>query len=181
MKDATKDLVSKAEEFLKRHRFTDAAACFEKAAESEDDKAKAAPLLKRAGEAYAQTRSLEDAGRCYSQAGELMDNEGKAECLMAYWQSLVLEIAGCQYDCGYEWRGDTTGDHDADHHFYQDQIKQYQQEAQRVLVEALRIAGVNKREIIRAANKECRKRKKDGWGAGICSNIVAHATAEAKK
>ena len=176
MEDESKSVEETAQEHLRLRRFTDAAKCFEKAAETQQDKKKAAQLLKKAAEAYAETRSTEDAGRCFRGAAGLLEKREKAACLMAYWKHLVLEIAGCQYDCGFEWRGATDGSHDSDHEYYQGKIREYEKEAVQVLSEALGIKGVKRSDIIGEAQDECRKRDKDGWGAAACRSIISDAT-----
>lgn len=173
MADEAQHLVRTAEEHLHRGQLPDAARCLEEAAATAGSKAEAARLLANAAETYARARSTEDAGRCYRQAGQLLGGDDKAECLMAYWRSLILAIAGCEYDCGYEWRGDTSGAHDADHDHYQGRIGQHEEEAARVLAEVLHIEGIDRRRIIKRAQKECRERGRDGWGAGVCARIIA--------
>ena len=111
--------------YRKNNRLQEAARCFEEAADREDDRQRRAELLQRAAGAYGDGRHMADAGRCCRQACELLEHEEKAQCLMAYWRSLILEIAGCQYECSYEWRGATDGSHDDDHDFYQGLIKRY--------------------------------------------------------
>ena len=183
MKDDAQNLEETAEEHLRERRFTEAAECFEKAAAAQKDNRATAQLLKRAAEVHAQMRSIgaiEDAERCYRQAGQLLDKTGKAECLMAYWRVLILEIAGCAYDCSYEWRGEMDDTHDADHDFYQGEIRQYRKEALEVLTEVLNIEGISRRKIIREAKKEHRRRKKDGWGASICENMIDSITGKGK-
>ena len=178
MNDEASNLVKSAEEHLQERRFSDAAKCFEQAAGAEGDRTEAAQLWRKAAEAYEETRSMENAGRCYRGAAELMDNEEKTECLMTYWRLLIMEIAGCQWECCFEWRGDMDGEHDDDHEYNQNQIMEYREEAERVLREVLNIDGINRRKIIREAKKEHRRRKKDGWGAGVCATVIANATAD---
>lgn len=179
MNDETAKLVEMAEEHLRERRSYDACTCFEEAAGTEQDNGRKAHLWQRAGDAYANVRSTENARRCYQQAAQLLDGQEKADCLLTLWRHLILEIAGCQWDCSFEWRGETDGSHDADHEYYQGAIAQYQKEAERVLHQALSIEGVRTRRIIKGAKRECKRREKDGWGAKICWSIVAEATRRA--
>ena len=176
MNDETRKLVEMAEEHLRERRWDDACKCFEEVAGTEEDNATRAQLWQRAGEVYAKVRSTSDANRCYQQAAQLLDGQEKADCLMAYWRHLILAIAGCQWDCCFEWRGETDGSHDADHEYYQEAIAGYRKEAERVLEQALSIEGISTRRIIREARRECKRRQKDGWGAKICWSIVAEVT-----
>ena len=179
MDDEVQKLVETAEEHLGAHRVTDAAKAFEEAAGRASGAGPTAQLLRRAADAHAQTRSTAEAGRCYRQAAQFLDGDDRAECLMAHWRNLILEIAGCLYDCSFEWRGATDGSHDDDHDYYQGAVAKLRSEAEQVLEEALQVKGANRRRIAREARKECRRRQKDGWGAGICRDIVARATASA--
>lgn len=75
-----------------------------------------------------------------------------------------MAIAGCEWECCFEWRGDAE-DHEADHDINQSLIAEYRKAAEEVLTEALNIEGVNPRKVIREAERVCREREKDGWGA----------------
>ena len=177
MKDETERLIAEAEEHINKREFTDAAKCYEKAAEGTDDKKEAVQFLKKAAQAYDKMRYTEDAVRCYLQAAEFLEKTEKAECLVACFKVYVLAIAGCAYDCGFEWRGATDGSHDDDHDFYQEQIKKYRKGAEKLLSEAIAVEGADKEKIIQQARNECKTREKEsGWGASACWNILANAT-----
>ena len=179
MNDETRKLVEMAEEHLRERRSDDACKCFEQAAGTEEDNGRKAQWCQRAAEVHGKVRSTENAGRCYRQAALLLDGQEKADCLLAWWRHLILEIAGCQWDCCFEWRGETDGSHDDDHEYYQGAIARYQKEAERLLHEALNIEGISTGRIIKEAKKECRRREKDGWGAKICWSTIAEATRRA--
>jgi len=177
MSETPTELVARAEDYMGQRRFGEAAKCFEAAAAAARYKARIAELLKRAAGAYAEFGSTRDAGRCYLKASEFLEKNDRAECLMAYWRALILAIAGSLYDCGFEWKGEP--DHHEDHVSYQQDVREYQEEAERVLGEVLRIEGVDRDAVIEEAREECRRRKKDGWGASECWQIVENVTRTA--
>jgi len=175
MSKTTTELVAEAEEWIAQRRFGEAAKCFEAAAAAARYKERIAELLKRAALAYAEGQRTSDAGRCFCQAARLLEGKDKAECLMAYWRALILAIAGTLYDCCFEWKGEA--DHHEDHVAYQREVREYAEEAERVLAEALQVEGVDRDAAIEQARAECRRREKDGkWGASECWAIVAKAT-----
>jgi len=177
MKDKTKILITRAEEYMNERKFNEAGECYEMAAAAAEDKSETVEFLKKAAEAYDKTRKTEDAVRCYTEASQFLEKMEKAECLMACFGVYILEIAGCQYECGYEWRGATDGSHDDDHDYYQGEIKKYQKEAEKILRQALSIEGVNTKKIIKQARNEWKKRKKDGgWGSPQCLKIIENVT-----
>ena len=180
MNDETRKLVETAEDHLRERRSYDACRCFEEAAGTEQDNGRKAQLWQRAGDAHANVRSTENARRCYQQAAQFLDGQQKADCLLAWWRHLLLVIAGCQWDCSFEWRGETDGSHDDDHEYYQAAIARYREEAVRILRQALSIEGINARRIIKEARRECKRREKDGWGAQIGWSIVAEVTGTGK-
>ena len=181
MNDQSRKLAETAEEHLRERRSDEACRCLEEAAGAEEDRGTKAQLWQRAAEVYAEDRSTENAGRCYRKASLLLEGQEKADCLLAWWRHLILAIAGCQWDCSFEWRGETDGSHDADHEYYQGAIARYREEAERVLREALSIEGIRTSGIIKEAKRECRRREKDGWGAKICWSIVAEVTGKGKR
>jgi len=174
MSETPSELVARAEEWLRQRRFGEAARCFEAAEAAARSKAGRAELLRRGADAYVEERSTSEAGRCFLKASGLLEGKDKADCLMAYWRALVLAIAGDLYDCGFEWKGEP--DHHDDHVAYQQSVQKREEEAVRVLSEALRIEGIDRDAIIAEARAECRRREKDGWGAAHCWAIVARAT-----
>jgi hypothetical protein len=167
------DLVARAESCLKQGQFNRAGKWFEEAAAAEKKPAPKAALLQRAGSAFLEDRSLKDAGRCYWQLNTLLGNRDRAQNLMLYWHALILEIAGCRYECGFEWKGEP--DHHEDHLSYQRDIEQHQQEAIRVLTTVLHIEGVDRKAILEEATADCRRRQQDGWGAAECEEIIGQA------
>jgi hypothetical protein len=90
-----------------------------------DDKARS--LISEA-ETHAERRATGDAERCFRQACSLLSGDEKAECLMACWRMLISAIADNLYDCGFEWRGDLDGSHDADSRGYREAIDRYRQQ-----------------------------------------------------
>ena len=161
---------------MNKGKFNDAGKCFEEAAASVVDKREAVEFLKKAAQAYDEWGVTEDAVRCHLESSPFLEKTARAECLLACFRIYVSQIAGYEYDCGFEWRGATDGSHDDDHDFYQGRIKQYQSEAEKVLREALSIEGADEDKIIKQANDECIKRKKEGgWGESICWNIITNA------
>jgi len=178
MRDETNSLIARAEEYMKERKFGDAGKCFEEAAASVVDKREGVEFLKKAAQAYEGSGVTEDnALRCYLEASQFLDKTEKAECLLACFRVYVSKIAGYEYDCGFEWRGATDGSHDDDHEFYQEKIKQYQREAEKILREALSIEGADKNKIIRQAKDECTRRKREGgWGESACWFIITNAT-----
>ena len=176
MDSETQKLVAAAEAAIGKYRYTEAGRCFEAAAALEPEPSGKAQLFERAAGAFDETRSVEDAGRCYQAAAALLEGEPRAECLMTCWRMLILEIAGCLYDCGYEWRGDTSDEHASDGAFYRKQVERYREQAEAVLCDALATEGVSRSKVLEQARAACREREKDGWGAAICWSIVEKAT-----
>ena len=172
-----KNPLARAEEYMNKREFTEAGRCYEMAASAADDKREAVACLKKAAEAYDKKRKTEDAVRCYTEASQFLEKMEKAECLMACFGVYILEIAGCQYECSYEWRGEMNDNHDDDHDYYQGEIRKYQKEAEKILRQALSIEGVNRKKIIKQAKNEWKKRKKDGgWGSPQCLTIIENVT-----
>ena len=65
MRDETKSLITRAEEYMNKGKFNDAGKCFEEAAASVVDKREAVEFLKKAAQAYDEWGVTEDAVRCY--------------------------------------------------------------------------------------------------------------------
>ena len=172
MEDHPEDLVQHAEELLRERKLGEGARCLEEAAGLRGDGRNKAGLFRKAAHVYGEVRATEDAGRCYRNAARLLESEERAACLLEYWKLLILEIAGCLYDCGFEWRGDVSGGHDADHRYYQETIEKHKREAEDVLAEALKVDGVNREALLREAKEECKERAEDGWGASQCQDII---------
>jgi len=114
-----------------------------------------------------------EADRCYQNVVQLLDGEQKAECLMDSWKDLIDTIVHFEYDCSFEWRGETDGSHDS----YQEDLNRYQKKAEDVLKQALSVKGVDKNRIIEKASDECQKREKEGgWGSSRCWSIIRNVT-----
>jgi hypothetical protein len=114
------------------------------------DKETAAALLIKASEAFRKPGSFNKAAGCCQKAAELLEGKGKAACLMASWKILMDAIVAFEYDCGFEWRGETNGSHDS----YLNDIERYGNEATDVLRKALRIDGVDANRIIKQAEEK---------------------------
>lgn len=169
MNEQVQRFITKAEEALQNRKYIDAGRCFEKAAETTHHKTQAAKLLRKASAAYGDCGMYREADRCFQNAIQLLDGEQKAECLMECWENVIETIVHFEYDCSFEWRGETDGSHDS----YQEDINRYQEKAENLLKQALSTKGVDKDRIIEIARSECRKREKeDGWGASRCWNII---------
>jgi len=108
MSEKPADIVARAELCLGKRQFSDAAKCFEEAAAAEADRTRRAALLKRAGGAYLEERSLKDAGRCYWQLGALLEKKNKAETLMVYWRGLIMAIAGSRTTAALSGKANLT-------------------------------------------------------------------------
>ena len=177
MQNDANDPVAQAEAYLAKRQFSDAARCFEIAAAAADGKKETAVHLRKAARAYAEMRETEDAARCWLEAARCLEGVEKAECFMDCFRAYILEIAGCEYDCGYEWRGATDGSHSDDHAYYQETIRKYQKEAQKVIGMALSVKGADKYIVMDQARDELQKRKSKGnWGADRCAEIISNVT-----
>ena len=164
-----KRLIQEAEIFLKQKKFSDAGRCFEKAAAITDDKREMVVLLKKAAEAFREPRSISDEIRCHLNASRLLEGNEKAESLLACWRANIQGIVDYEYDCSFEWRGETNGSHDS----YLKDLDRYQKEAEKVLKQALTVKKVKKKKIIKQASNECRRREQEGgWGASRCWKTI---------
>ena len=130
-------------------------------------------------EVLTEGRKLENAQKALEIAEQLFEQEKqwgaeeKANNIMDSWLGLIDTIVHFEYDCSFEWRGETDGSHDS----YQEDLNQYQKKAEDVLKQALSVEGVDKDRIIEKASAECRKREKEGgWGAARCWNIIRNVT-----
>ena len=102
-----------------------------------------------------------------------LEAEQKANNIMEDWIDLIDTIVHFEYDCSFEWRGETDGSHDS----YQEDLYRYQKKAEDLLRQALSVEGVAQDRIIERASDECRKREKSGgWGARRCWNIIRNVT-----
>ena len=173
MNELVQRFIAEADEALQNRKFMDAGRFYEKAAETTRHKKQTAKLLRKASEAYRKSGRYKEADRCYQNAVQLLDGQQKVNCLMDGWKDLINTIVHFEYDCSFEWRGETDGSHDS----YQEDLNQYQKKAEDILKEALSVKGVDKDKIIKKASDECRKREKEGgWGSSRCWDIIRNAT-----
>jgi hypothetical protein len=115
----------------------------------------------------------EDAESCFKHAMELMDGNQKAQYLLSRWNEIIKTIVEFEYDCSFEWRGETNGSHDS----YLEDIRQLQKEGEDILKQALSVNGIDRNYIIEKAREECRKwEKAGGWGSRRCWDIINNAT-----
>ncbi|MCD4743949.1 MAG: hypothetical protein K8R67_15920 [Desulfobacteraceae bacterium] len=99
----------------------------------------------------------------------MMGGEQKAQYLLECWKDIIDTIVHFEYDCSFEWRGETDGSHDS----YLEDINLYQKKAEDVLRRALNVDGIDKDMLIEKAREECRKREEeDGWGSARCWDII---------
>jgi tetratricopeptide (TPR) repeat protein len=173
MNELVNRFITEAEEALQSRKYIEAGQCYEKAAETTLHNSQAGELLRKASNIYRESGRSEDADRCYHKAVQLLDGQQKAECLLDGWKDLINTIVHFEYDCSFEWRGETDGSHDS----YQEDLNRYQKKAEDVLKQALNVKGVDKVRIIEKASDECRKIEKEGgWGSRRCWNTIRNAT-----
>ena len=169
MNELVNRFISDAERAASNGEYVDAGQYYEKAAGITRYKSQAAKLLKKAAETYRDCWMQEDAERCSQHAIELMDCNQKARYLLECWKNIVETIVHFEYDCSFEWRGETDGSHDS----YQEDIDLYQKKAENVLRRALDVNGVDKDVLIEKAREECRKREEEGgWGSARCWDTI---------
>ena len=65
-------------------------------------------------------------------------------------------------DCSWEWRGDSQ-EHTSGHDMSQGAIREYQEEAERVLALILHIEGFYGRKALKEARLECKRLEQEGW------------------
>lgn len=173
MGEPINDIINEANALLQEGKYSDAGRCYEKAAETTHHKAQAAKLLMKASEAYRYCRMYTEADRCSVGAVKLMDDNQKAQYLLTRWKEIIKNIVEFEYDCSFEWRGDTNGSHDS----YLEDIKKLQKEGEDILKQVLRVNGVDKNQIIEKAREECKKwEEAGGWGSDRCWDIINKAT-----
>ena len=102
-----------------------------------------------------------------------MEDNQKVQYLMSRWKEIIENIVGFEYDCSFEWRGETNGSH----HSYLKAIQQLQKEAQEILKQALSVKGADRNRILEKAREECKKwEEAGGWGSGRCWDIISKVT-----
>ena len=173
MNELINRFIADAERATSNGQYDDAGQYYEKAAETTRHKSQATKLLKKASEAYRNCWMHEKAERCCKHAIELMDGNQKARYLLECWEDIIETIVHFEYDCSFEWRGETDGSHDS----YQEDIDLYQKKAEDILRQALDVKGVDKDILIEKAREECRKREEEGgWGSARCWNTIRNVT-----
>ena len=173
MNELVQRLIKDAEKAYQNKQYFEAGRYYEKAAETTLRKSQAAKLLRSASDIYRNAGKYANADECYQKAILLLEGQQKAECLMDSWKDLIDTIVHFEYDCSFEWRGETDGSHDS----YEEDLKKFQIKAENVLKQTLSVKGVDKDKIIEKARDECRTREKEGgWGASRCWNIINNAT-----
>jgi len=101
-----------------------------------------------------------------------MDEQLKAWGLFDKWKGLIEAIAHFEYDCSFEWRGETDGSHDS----YLEDIRRLRKEAEAVLREAVSVEGADRGRILEKAGEVCRKwEETGGWGADRCWKSIRGA------
>jgi len=173
MNEPVQRLIKEAETAYQNKQFMDACQCYEKAAETTLHKAQAGKLLRIASGIYQEAGGINKAEECLQKAILLLEGHQKAECLLERWKKTINTIVHFEYDCSFEWRGETDGSHDS----YEDDLNQYQKIAEGVLKQALSVKGVDRDRILEKAEDECRKcEDQDGWGATRCWNSISNTT-----
>jgi tetratricopeptide (TPR) repeat protein len=173
MNEIVQRLIKEAEEAYQNKQYFEAGRCYEEAAETTLHKSQAGKLFRSASDVYRNAGKPANADECYQKAIHLLEGQQKAECILDGWKDLIDTIVHFEYDCSFEWRGETDGSHDS----YEEDLKQLQIKAEVVLKQALSVKGVDKDRIIEKARDECRTREKeDGWGASRCWSIISNAT-----
>ena len=175
-KNEIDSLIQKVKIFTEAQRFSDAAQCLYDAATMETETARKAHFWQESAALYEKAGENRKAADTYQCAGELLDSSAKAGCLMASWKCLISGIVAYEYDCSWEWRGDSGG-HESGHDMYQNAIKEYQAEAERVLSKTLRMEGIDGRKALKEASLECKRLEREGgWGASRCKEVVERVT-----
>ena len=179
MLDEKRNAPAMVKELMDNRKFTEAAACCEKAASAARDNRTKADYLKGAALAYKRMRDDDNAVRCCQEAAQQFEKMEKAECLVDCFGICVSAIAGLAYDCSFEWRGETDGGHDDDHDINQNLIREYSEKGEKFLREAFGVEGAGRRKVLRLAEKEYKRMKKEGgWGSGACREIITKVTKE---
>lgn len=162
-------LIAEAEEALNNGNYADAGRCYEQAAEIAPQKSQAVRLFRKASEVFRHSGMNEETDRCFQKALRLLEGSYKVEYLMDRWKDLITTIVQFEYDCSFEWRGETDGTHDS----YLEDINRCQEKAEDLLQQALDVEGADYDMIVQKASIECRKREQGGgWGASRCWNII---------
>ena len=178
MSNSISDKLAEAESHLAHGRFRDAGQYFEHAAEQHENDILRVELLTRAGQAYKSAHSGTDALRCYTRASEDAAPAAKTALLLEIWSLHINEIAGCLYNCGFEWRGDMSGAHDSERAYYQQSIEEHRAQAEQALSDALSSGTMSRAKVIKFAKRTCEDCAQHGWGADICRESLLKVSLE---
>lgn len=169
MKETIQRLIDEADSASNRGDDMAAAQAYEKAAEESPDPAMAAAHFRKAAEFYRQVGMYAEADGCYREGADRLAGEEKAACLLECWKTWIQAIVHLEYDCGFEWRGETDGTHDS----LGELSSRYRKKAEHVLRQAAGIPGIDRDRIVQQACEECLKRQREGgWGASTCREMV---------
>jgi tetratricopeptide (TPR) repeat protein len=161
-----------AEEYLKQHKYFEAAKIFEAEAESTNNASHKISLYKKASQTYHEYGSYDDEARCLFQASNFLEDEEKIGCLVSCWKTYVTAIAVFQYDTGFEWKGEAENLHES----YAETIQNYYNKAVKALEEAFKVKNVNKDRLLDTLNAECAKRRSEGgWAESECISSIDEA------
>ena len=93
----------------------------------------------------------------------------KALDLFERWRDTIDTIAHFEYDCNFEWRGETDGCHDS----YLMDLHGLEEKARNLFLQALAVEGVDKTLLIEKAREVCRKwEATGGWGSARCWKTI---------
>jgi hypothetical protein len=165
-------LIDKADEYLKQHKYSEAAKLFEAEAKSTNNAPEKIVLYKKASRAYHEYGSYDDEARCLMSACSLLDGDEKLDCLVSCWKTYITAIAVFQYDTGFEWKGEAENLHES----YDETIQGYYSKAVNMLKTALKIRNVDKVRLLNVLKAECVKRHSEGgWAASECISSIDEA------
>jgi hypothetical protein len=170
MNEQTHRFIMEAEVAIENRNYIKGGQCYEKATETINGKTKAG-LFKKAAKIYRDHGMYRDAARCCQNAARLLEGDEKAACLFGCWEAFIEAIVQLEYDCSFEWRGETNSSHDS----YLDDIRKYQKKAQKAIKQAFSVKRIDKDILIEKARAECRKREQEGgYGASRCWDTIGN-------
>jgi hypothetical protein len=168
MNEQIQHFIMEADAAIEKNNYIKGSRLYEKAAENSSGQTKA-ELYRKASKIYRDHGMYSDAARCYQNAVKLLEGDEKAACLFWCWEAFIEAIVHFEYDCSFEWRGETNSSHDS----YLKDIKKYQKKAKKVLKQAFSVKGIDKNILIEKARAECRKREQEGgYGASRCWDTI---------
>lgn len=95
-----------------------------------------------------------------------------SDALLAGWMKLIDTIVAFEYDCSFEWRGETDGSHDS----YLEDLKRLEREAAEALRQALASEGAQRETLlVQARERCCLCEAEGGWGAERCWASIGNA------